>query len=1047
MATADSIASPDLLYAPIQRAFLADEGACIAELLRRAAVDAPTAARIKQHAANLVTAVRGQRASGIESFMRQYDLATHEGVLLMCVAEALLRIPDAATADALIRDKFSQGEWKRHLGQSRSWLVNASTWGMLLAGRLADVPAVGETDALSRVEKLFTRLSEPVARQAIKAAMGIMAEQFVMGADINSAVARSRDEDNARYRHSFDMLGEAALTQADAEKYFAAYANAIAVIAADKKSASDIFSAPSISVKLSALHPRFEPLQKNRVMQELTPRVLALCEQARDAQIGLTLDAEEAERLDLQLSVYKEIFCNKKISNWHGFGLAVQGYQKRAPHVIAWLAQLAKQTTRRIPVRLVKGAYWDTEIKRAQTQGLASYPVYTRKISTDVAYLACANALLAEPSAFYAQFATHNAHTVSYILERAQGRDDYEFQRLHGMGEALYKEVLRDGACQCRVYAPVGEHADLLPYLVRRLLENGANTSFVNRIADEAAPVEQVVADPLAAVRGLNVIANPRIPLPQDLYQPVRKNSAGISFADAEALKKLLHAMHDDLHQTKWTASPLCGGKIFSGPPRKLTSPTDRRIEIGVVHEASQKEIEAALAATSHAAPAWSATPAAIRAEILERAADSLEKNRGPLMALLVREAGKTLPDAQSEVREAADFCRYYALQARKLFAAPEILKGPTGELNQLSLHGRGVFACISPWNFPLAIFVGQIAAALAAGNGVIAKPAEQTPLIAFFAVKILLEAGVPADVLALLPGDGATAGAALVRDERVNGVVFTGSTATALIINRALAARTGPIVPFIAETGGINAMLADSSALPEQVVNDVMTSAFNSAGQRCSALRVLLVQNDIADRVLHLLKGALAEWRIGDPAQLTTDIGPVIDADALALLQSHQKKMRASAKTLYEMPLPAQCEHGTFFAPCIYELTHLDQLESEVFGPILHVIRFSANRLDDMLNQINAKGFGLTLGIHSRIDDTIEYITARAKVGNLYVNRNIIGAVVGVQPFGGEGLSGTGPKAGGPHYLLRFATERTLTVNTAAVGGNAGLLAESDDQ
>jgi RHH-type transcriptional regulator, proline utilization regulon repressor / proline dehydrogenase / delta 1-pyrroline-5-carboxylate dehydrogenase len=1047
MATADSVASPDLLYANIQRAFLTDESECVAELLRRAAVDAPTAARIKQRAANLVTAVRGQRASGIESFMRQYDLATHEGVLLMCVAEALLRIPDAATADALIRDKFSQGEWKRHLGQSRSWLVNASTWGMLLAGRLADVPEVSETNAMFRVEQLFTRLTEPVARQAIKAAMGIMAEQFVMGADINSAVARSRDADNLRYRHSFDMLGEAALTQADAEKYFAAYANAIAVIAADKKSANDIFSAPSISVKLSALHPRFEPLQKNRVMQELIPRLLALCEQARAAQIGLTLDAEEAERLDLQLSVYKEILCNSALANWHGFGLAVQSYQKRAPYVIAWLAQLAKQMNKRIPVRLVKGAYWDTEIKRAQMQGLASYPVYTRKCSTDVAYLACANALLCEPQAFYAQFATHNAHTASYILERAQGRDDYEFQRLHGMGEALYKEVLRDNARQCRVYAPVGEHADLLPYLVRRLLENGANTSFVNRIADEAAPVEQVVADPIEAVCALEVIPNPRIPLPENLYQPARKNSAGISFADAEALKQLQDDMRDGLNQSQWSASSLCSGKILGGTPRKLTSPTDRRVEIGVVNEASQKEIEAALATTSNAAPAWNATPAATRAEILECAADLLEKNRGPLMALLVREAGKTLPDALSEVREAADFCRYYAMHARKLFAAPEVLKGPTGESNQLSLHGRGVFACISPWNFPLAIFTGQIAAALAAGNAVIAKPAEQTPLIAFYAFKILLEAGVPANVLALLPGDGATVGAALVKDERINGVVFTGSTTTAQLINRSLAARAGPLVPFIAETGGVNAMLADSSALPEQIVNDVMVSAFNSAGQRCSALRVLFVQNDIADRVLHLLKGALAEWHIGDPAQLNTDIGPVIDADALTMLERHREKMRASATVIFEMPMPAGCKHGTFFAPCIYELNNFDQLAGEVFGPVLHVIRYAVNRLDDMINNINAKGFGLTLGIHSRIDDTIEYIQSRVKVGNLYVNRNMIGAVVGVQPFGGEGLSGTGPKAGGPHYLLRFATERTLTVNTAAVGGNADLLAESDDQ
>ncbi len=1034
------------LQAKLHMAFLADEATCVQNMLQTAQVDADATRRISTRAAELVQAVRDQKNLGIEAFLHQYDLSTREGVLLMCVAEALLRIPDAATADALIRDKFSQGNWKQHIGGSDSWLVNASTWGMLLAGRLAgDLPA--EKNALQQAEKLFARMSEPIARQAIRAAMGIMAEQFVMGADITSAIARSRKAPYNQYRYSFDMLGEAALGRDDAEKYFVAYQNAIATLAKNNPTSRDIFSAPSISIKLSALHPRFEPLQKNRVMQELTPRVLMLAQQARDAGIGLTLDAEEAERLDLQLSVFIEVFNDKALAAWNGFGLAVQAYQKRAPQVIAMLAHAAHQTGKRIPLRLVKGAYWDTEIKRAQVQGLKSYPVYTRKASTDVAYLACAHALLDLPTAFYAQFATHNAHTAAYILEKVGARRDFEFQRLHGMGEALHAEVLKQPGLACRVYAPVGAHADLLPYLVRRLLENGANTSFVNRIADEKTAVENVVADPIALVKSFKQIPHPRIPLPHDLFQPERKNSSGINFADESEMTPLQNAM-EKLHSTmSWSAAPLVNGKVGAGPVRKVFNPADHRRQIGSVVEASVDAANTALNAASESANVWRATPAATRAAILERAADLMEAQRAEFFALLSCEAGKTLPDAQSELREAVDFLRYYAAQARALFSKAEMMPGPTGESNQLSLHGRGVFVCISPWNFPLAIFVGQIAAALAAGNAVIAKPAEQTPLIAFLAVKVLHQVGVPANVLALLPGAGATIGAALVKDARVNGVVFTGSTATAQAINRSLAARQGAIIPFIAETGGINALVADSSALPEQVVNDVMASAFNSAGQRCSACRVLFVQEEIAERVSQLLQSALGEWVIGDPAQLDTDSGPVIDADAKAMLERHREKMRATARVIVEMPLPAHCAHGTFVAPSIYELNNFDQLEQEVFGPILHVIRFAANELEKVMDAINAKGFGLTLGIHSRIDDHIEMICARAKVGNLYVNRNMIGAVVGVQPFGGEGLSGTGPKAGGPHYLLRFATERTHTINTAAVGGNASLLGQIDEE
>ncbi|MGB8856604.1 MAG: bifunctional proline dehydrogenase/L-glutamate gamma-semialdehyde dehydrogenase PutA [Burkholderiales bacterium] len=1033
------------IQADIRAAFLADEAVCVKNLLPRAQTSAAASQSISVRAAELVRSVRGQKNAGIESFLHEYDLSTREGVLLMCVAEALLRIPDAPTADALIRDKFSQGNWKQHVGRSESWLVNASTWGMLLAGRLAgDLPA--EKNALQQAEKVFARLTEPVARQAIRAAMGIMAEQFVMGADINSAIARSRKAPYSAYRYSFDMLGEAALGRDDAERYFIAYQNAITSLGRSVSTPPSIFAAPSISIKLSALHPRFEPPQKKRVLAELSPRVLALALQARDAGIGLTLDAEEAERLELQLSVFIDIFNDAKISDWNGFGLAVQAYQKRAPQVLAMLGNLAKQKRKRIPMRLVKGAYWDTEIKRAQTLGLKSYPVYTRKVSTDVAYLACASALLENAQAFYPQFATHNAHTVAYILQQAGQRRDFEFQRLHGMGEALHDEVLKLPGLACRVYAPVGAHADLLPYLVRRLLENGANTSFVNRIADEKAAVENVVADPISQLKSLTTIADPRIPLPQNLFRPERENSTGISLADALEMEKLHAEMTTLMQSSNWFAAPLVNGKALIGTARVQTAPSNRRREIGRVVDSDLAGVDAALSAATQAAGIWNATPVDARADALQRAADIFEAKRAELMALLMLEAGKIFSDAQSELREAVDFLRYYAAQARRLFSAPETLPGPTGESNQLFLHGRGVFACISPWNFPLAIFTGQIAAALAAGNAVIAKPAEQTPLIAFLAVKILHQAGVPAGVLSLLPGDGAIIGSALVKDDRVDGVVFTGSTATAQSINRSLAARTGAIVPFIAETGGVNALIADSSALPEQVVNDVMASAFNSAGQRCSACRVLFVQQEIADRVLFLLQSALGEWAIGDPTRLETDIGPVIDADAKGILERHRQKMRDGAKIIFEMPMPDACEQGTFFAPAIYELANLNQLEGEVFGPILHVIRFAGSDLGKVIDSINAKGYGLTLGIHSRIDDSIETVCARAKVGNLYVNRNMIGAVVGVQPFGGESLSGTGPKAGGPHYLMRFVTERTQTVNTAAVGGNAGLLSQSED-
>ncbi len=1001
----------------LRATYLRDESEALSALIEEARLPPDASQRVHDRARGLVEKVRTQQRSvaGMQSFLREYDLSSQEGVLLMCVAEALLRIPDAATADKLIRDKLSQGDWERHVGRNRSLLVNAGTWGMMLTGKLVSLDGDSAGNAGAWLGRLAARAGEPVVRVALRQGMKLMAEQFVMGRTIEDALERSRSPGHAAYRHSYDMLGEAAFTAADAQRYFVAYERAIDAIAnhrieGDAAGLPAVFRRPGISIKLSALHPRYEYAQHERVMAELTPRVQELVERARRGEVGVTLDAEEADRLELSLDIFERVFASPALRDWEGFGIAVQAYQKRAPFVIEWLAEAARRQGRRIMVRLVKGAYWDSEVKRAQMQGLAGYPVYTRKANTDVSYLACARRIIEAPDAFYGQFATHNAHTVATVIERVAAGQPFEFQRLHGMGEDLFDEVTRLGYA-CRVYAPVGSHEDLLPYLVRRLLENGANTSFVNRIADESIPIESVVADPIAAAQSNARAANPKIPMPAALYG-VRVNSAGFVFADEAA------------------SAPIVA-EIASFASRPLAP----------VEDADASGARRALEAASKAE-----VPAASeRANILERAADLIESNAPELMAILAREAGKTLPDGLGEVREAADFCRYYAMLARRHFVKPEELAGPTGESNRLMLSGRGPFVCISPWNFPLAIFVGQIAAAFAAGNPVVAKPAEQTPVVASRAVRILHEAGVPAAVLALVPGSGEIVGAALVSDPRTAGVAFTGSTATARAINRALAAREGPIVPFIAETGGLNAMLVDSSALPEQVVSDVIASAFNSAGQRCSALRVLCLQEEIAPRVIEILAGATAELRLGDPLRLETDVGPVIDAEALEMLEEHAAKMDREAKLLCKAPMPPELRGKLFFAPRAYEIPSLDAIDREVFGPILHVVRYAAQDLTRIVDAINAKGYGLTMGIHSRIEDTVEMVRARARAGNLYVNRNMIGATVGVQPFGGEGLSGTGPKAGGPHYLFRFATERTFTVNTAAAGGNASLIASSE--
>jgi RHH-type proline utilization regulon transcriptional repressor/proline dehydrogenase/delta 1-pyrroline-5-carboxylate dehydrogenase len=1036
------------LRTAIRDSHLLDESAAAARILAAAALPEEMRARIDERARRLVTAVRRERvhAGGIDAFLHEYALSSEEGVALMCLAEALLRIPDADTIDRLIRDKLGEAHWERHLGHSHSIFVNASTWALMLTGRLLR-NGLAERDWRGILRRFAARSGEPVVRQAVTAAMRILSRQFVIGRTIAEAIERARPAERQGWRHSYDMLGEAARTAADAARYAAAYERAIAAIAA-VAAGREPHAAPGISVKLSALHPRYEMAQRERVRAEMTPVLLALARRARAAGIGFTIDAEEADRLELSLDLVEILADSPDLAGWDGLGLAIQAYQKRALPLIDWLADLARRTRRRLMVRLVKGAYWDTEIKRAQERGLDSYPVYTRKVATDVSYLACARRLLADGSAFYPQFATHNAHTLSAVFEMAGPCRDYEFQRLHGMGEALYRQVVgRDNLDRpCRIYAPVGSHEDLLPYLVRRLLENGANTSFVNRIVDEREPVAAIVADPVARLAGLPTKPHPRIPLPADLYGPARRNARGLDLSAPDVLTALRTALAAALDRP-WTAAPLIGGTAMPGEAVPVRDPSDRRRQVGTVVMAGPQACEQALAWAERAAPSWDRVPAATRAAALEGAADLYESHRAALMALLIREAGRTIPDALAEVREAIDYLRYYALRGRADFARAERMPGPTGERDEVALHGRGVFLCISPWNFPLAIFTGQIAAALAAGNAVIAKPAEETPLIAAAAIRLLHEAGIPADVLHFLPGTGEAVGAPLAADARVKGVAFTGSTETARLINLALARRSGPIVPFIAETGGQNAMIVDSSALAEQVVADVLASAFDNAGQRCSSLRLLYVQEDIAQPLLAMLAGAISELAIGDPALLATDIGPVITAAAGETLERHAARMAGEARLLRQCSLPPGTEHGTFFAPRAFEIDSARRLHREVFGPILHIVRWPADRLDAALDEIAATGYGLTLGIHSRIDDTVRHILARLPVGNSYVNRNMIGAVVGVQPFGGEGLSGTGPKAGGPRYLHRFAVERTVSVDTTASGGNAALLSLRDEE
>jgi RHH-type proline utilization regulon transcriptional repressor/proline dehydrogenase/delta 1-pyrroline-5-carboxylate dehydrogenase len=1038
----------DPLRSAISALYRADEAACLGELLAIACLPDATRGAVAARARSLVQGVRAAgQGAGLDAFLSEYGLDSEEGVVLMCLAEALLRIPDRETADRLITDKLAEADWESHLGRSDSLFVNASTWGLMLTGRIIRLTEVEGVSPWTRFRQLVGRTGEPIIREAFLQAMRILGRQFVMGRTIEEALGLAREAENDR--HSYDMLGEAARTMADAERYFEAYANAIAAIGADARARDllkdDIFTRPSISVKLSALHPRYEYAQRRRVLDELAPRLLALARRAKEEGIGLTVDAEEADRLDLSLDLIAATYGHDTLGDWQGYGMAVQAYQKRAIRVIDWAAELARRSKRRMAIRLVKGAYWDSEIKWAQEKGLEGYPVFTRKASTDVSYLACAAKLLEAGDAFYPQFASHNAHTVASVIESASPGQPFEFQRLHGMGETLYGQIAGPEGPPCRVYAPVGSHEDLLPYLVRRLLENGANTSFVNRISDLDAPIEEITADPVAKTTQAEPKPHPKIPLPADLYGEGRRNARGLELSDPVMLSRLAGAIGDAIEKER-QAGPIIGAELRAGAARPVTDPSDRRKVVGTVVEASAETTDEAIARAQGAFPEWSAVSAEERAACLERMADLMEGRMAELIALAVREAGKTLPDALAELREAVDYGRYYAQRARADFARPQILPGPTGEDNSIALEGRGVFACIAPWNFPLAIFTGQTTAALAAGNTVIAKPAEQTPLMAAAAVGLLHEAGVPPDALHLLPGPGEVIGARLTSDERIAGVAFTGSTETGRAINRVLAERDGPIVPLIAETGGQNAMIVDSSALPEQVVQDVVQSAFGSAGQRCSCLRVLFVQDDVAPRILPMLAGAMAEIKVGDPLRLSTDVGPVIDAEAKATLEAHAARMEKQATPIAQTPLPPETEQGSFVAPRAFEIDDIGILEREVFGPILHVVRYSSDRLDAVIESINGTGYGLTLGIHSRIESQADYILKRVRVGNCYVNRNVIGAVVGVQPFGGEGLSGTGPKAGGPRYLHRFATERTVSNNIVATGGNAALLSLAED-
>ncbi len=1022
----------------------ADEEALLTAILKQRPLSAAQRASVASKALGLVelARARGRRKGMMESFLEEFGLTNSEGLALMCLAEALLRVPDAATRDDLIAEKIRSGDWGAHKGQSDSWLVNASTWGLMLTGRVVGAPESAAKGPAAFVASLIRESGEPVIRAAMMQAMRIMGEQFVLGRTVTDALTRGakmvKSGDAANF--SFDMLGEGARTSADAERYFRAYQDAIAAVAATKDAKLAPESASGVSVKLSALHPRYHAVKHERVMAELYPKVLALCQQAAKANLALCLDAEEAHRLVLSLKLFERLAREPSLDKWTGLGLAVQAYQKRALGVIDALNALADATGRRFMVRLVKGAYWDSEIKFAEIEGHPDFPVFTTKPGTDVHYIACARTMLAAAPGIYSGFATHNAHTLAAVDELAReiGVTNYEFQRLHGMGEALFDAA--DAGRRVRVYAPVGAHEDLLPYLVRRLLENGANTSFVNAFLNPDVPATDVVADPFTKIE-IGPKRHPRIPAPPELFGSERKNSAGLDLSQTSTRDMLGASVRALRSAAPLAAGAIVSGEAITGGGEIVRPPAEATLSMGSLRETSVESLARALDAAEAYHTEWDRLGGAARAVHLNAMADALEDNSARLIALMAREAGKTLADGIAEVREAVDFWRYYAAQATREFSSPRRLPGPAGETNHLSLHGRGVFCCISPWNFPLAIFTGQIAAALAAGNTVVAKPAEQTVLTAFEAVKLFHKAGLPVDALHLLPGKGETIGAQLTADPRIAGVCFTGGTSTARAINRSLAQRSGPIIPLIAETGGLNGLFVDTTALREQVIDDMITSAFGSAGQRCSALRIAFLPKPTADSLIEGLIGAMQELKLGDPAEAETDIGPLIDRDALAAMRTHLDRMTREARVLHQIDAGRLAEHGHGFGPALVELNSIDQIHEETFGPVLHIVRYDPADIALMGRKLKEKGYGLTLGIHSRLESFHRTVREAMPAGNTYINRSIIGAVVGVQPFGGEGLSGTGPKAGGPHYLHRFATERVVTVNIAAQGGDPELL------
>lgn len=1030
---------------PFNAYYRANEAACIETLLNYLNFDSTLENQIHDLAFDLVKNIRAKAKDmlPVEALMSHYDLSTEEGVMLMCLAEALLRIPDTATVDLLIQDKLTSAEWDTQVARSESSFVNITTWGLALSGKvLRPNPSAGFFGKIWH--ELIKRSGEPLIRQAVRQAMKVLSEQFILGRSIDEALKRAAPNMEKGFRYSFDMLGEVARTQYDADRYFKAYFDAISELGASQLN-QDLIAGPSISVKLSALHPRYEYAQRDLMLPVLTARVKELALHAKNNNISLTIDAEEADRLDISLDIIRAIFIDPDFANWPGLGLALQAYQKRAFYVLDWLINLAREQNKKFQVRLVKGAYWDTEIKLAQVEAMPDYPVFTRKVNTDISYLACAKKMMSATDAIYPQFATHNAYSVAAILSMmGDKRSGFEFQQLQGMGAALHEQVVLDERIHvpCRVYAPVGSYEDLLPYLVRRLLENGANSSFVNRIADSKIDIEKIIENPIRAVRALAEIRNSKIPLPRDLYGKARVNSFGIDLSDLSVLIGLSHDMQVAASK-KYHAAPF---NHSVKNPRFSNNPADTATQVGEIENATAEQMLEALQKAKKAFPAWRLRSVDERAQLLRNIANLLEEKITEFMFLANKEAGKTWRDGIAEVREAVDFCRYYAEQA-ELQLNDHAMVGPTGETNILRMEGRGVFLCISPWNFPLAIFTGQVVAALVAGNCVIAKPSEQTLLIAALAVECFHKAGIPQDVVQLMPGRGSQISQTLVANPGINGILFTGSNETAEIIQKTLAERGGAIIPFVAETGGMNAMIADSTALPEQLVRDVLISAFGSAGQRCSALRILFVQEDIADKVIKMLAGAMAELRVANPQYLSTDIGPVIDEAALKNLQEHEQYLQhhAGAKLIYACQLSEGTQSGTYFAPQAWELESLSILTREVFGPMLHVIRYAQKDLDQVIEAVNGLNYGLTFGIQSRIASQVQHIQERVSAGNIYVNRNMIGAVVGVQPFGGGNLSGTGPKAGGPHYLARLCNEKTITVDTTAAGGNASLMAMMD--